>query len=63
MPGKVVRVLVTTGQRVEAGDGLVVVEAMKMENELKAPRTGVVTQLAVRVGLSVEAGSVLAVVE
>ena len=63
MPGKVVRVLVTAGQHVRAGEGIVVVEAMKMENELRAPRAGIVRQVAVHQGVSVEAGSVLAVVD
>ena len=62
MPGKVVRVLVTAGQSVQAGEGIVVVEAMKMENELRAPRAGVVKQVMARPGQSVESGSVLAVV-
>ncbi|HEY7447002.1 MAG TPA: biotin/lipoyl-containing protein [Vicinamibacterales bacterium] len=63
MPGKVVRVLVTVGQNVQAGEGIVVVEAMKMENELRAPRAGVVREIAARPGLSVEVGAVLAVVD
>jgi biotin carboxyl carrier protein len=62
MPGKVVRVLVTAGQSVQAGEGMVVVEAMKMENELRAPRAGVVKQIMARPGQSVESGAVLAVV-
>ncbi|HSD28142.1 MAG TPA: biotin/lipoyl-containing protein [Vicinamibacteria bacterium] len=62
MPGKVVRVLVGAGQAVEAGDGLVVVEAMKMENELRAPRAGVVLDLPAREGQPVESGALLAVV-
>jgi biotin carboxyl carrier protein len=62
MPGKVVRVLVTAGQSVQAGEGIVVVEAMKMENELRAPRAGVVKQIMARPGQSVESGAVLAVV-
>ena len=63
MPGKVVRVLVRDGDQVEAGQGVLVVEAMKMENELKAPRTGRVRALSVESGQSVEAGAVLAVIE
>ncbi|MGH9145635.1 MAG: biotin/lipoyl-containing protein [Vicinamibacterales bacterium] len=63
MPGKVVRVLVTVGQSVQAGEGIVVIEAMKMENELRAARAGVVRQVAARPGLSVEAGAVLAVID
>jgi len=56
MPGLVVRVQVADGQRVEAGAGLVVVEAMKMENELRAPRAGVVQTVHVVVGQAVEKG-------
>ena len=63
MPGKVVRVLVAEGAQVEAGAGVVVVEAMKMQNELKSPKQGVVAKLAVSVGAAVNAGDVLAIVE
>lgn len=63
MAGKIVRVLVENGTRVGAGDGIVVVEAMKMQNELKAPRDGVVTELIAVEGTTVNAGDVLAVVE
>jgi biotin carboxyl carrier protein len=63
MPGKVVRVLVEQGQDVEAGDGLVVVEAMKMQNELKSPKTGTVAELHALVGATVKAGEILVVVE
>lgn len=63
MPGKLVRVLVAPGQEVAAGQGLVVVEAMKMENEMRSPRAGRVKQLPVREGQAVETGAVLAVVE
>ena len=63
MPGKVVRVLVERGQQVEAGQGLVVVEAMKMQNELKSPRAGAVAELRAEPGATVNAGEVLAVVE
>ena len=63
MPGKVVAVLVQEGEEVEEGQGLVVVEAMKMENELKAPRAGVVRQLSAQQGVPVEAGKTLCVVE
>ncbi len=63
MPGKVVRVLVTAGDEVEARQGLVVVEAMKMENELRAARSGRVVSVPVVEGQSVDAGAVLAVVE
>ena len=62
MPGRVVRVLVARGASVEAGQGVVVVEAMKMENELRAPRAGRVDQVAVREGQAVEAGALLLVI-
>ena len=63
MPGKVVRVLVETGQEVASGQGLVVMEAMKMENELKASRAGRIHDVAVREGQAVETGAVLATIE
>jgi biotin carboxyl carrier protein len=63
MPGKVVRLLVAAGDSVEAGQGIVVVEAMKMQNELKAPRAGKVTALGAKLGATVAAGEVLATVE
>ncbi len=59
MPGLVVRVLVEPGQVVAAGAGLVVLEAMKMENELKAPGAGVVASVAAQPGQAVEKGQVL----
>jgi len=63
MPGKVVRLLVQQGQRVTEGQGLVVVEAMKMENELKSPKAGTVTEVFAREGGTVEANAKLLVVE
>jgi len=63
MPGKVVRVLVTVGQAVEAGHGLVVVEAMKMQNEMKSPKTGHVAEVKTKAGATVAAGEVLVVIE
>lgn len=63
MPGKVVRVLVQAGAEVEKGVGIVVVEAMKMQNELKSPQAGVVVSVSVAAGDTVNAGDVLAVVE
>jgi biotin carboxyl carrier protein len=63
MPGKVVRVLVGQGDQVEPGQGLVVVEAMKMQNELKAPRGGRIATLLAREGSTVAAGEVLATLE
>ena len=62
MPGKVVRVLVKQGDQVEEGQGLVVVEAMKMENELRSPKAGVVAELHAQEGQAVEAGAKLVVV-
>ena len=63
MPGKVVRVLVQPGQEVQAGQGLVVMEAMKMENELRAARPGKVAQILVREQQAVDTGALLVVVE
>lgn len=63
MPGKVVRLLVNLGEQVEAGAGIVVVEAMKMQNEMKSPKAGTVTALEVEVGATVNGGDVLAVIE
>jgi biotin carboxyl carrier protein len=61
MPGKIVRVLATVGQQVSAGEGLLVIEAMKMQNEIRSPKTGTVEKLG-REGQTVNAGEVLAVV-
>src|SRR6266853_3526866 len=58
MPGKVVRVLVSVGDQVETGAGIVVVEAMKMQNEMKSPKAGTVAALHVDVGATVNAGDV-----
>ena len=63
MPGGVVRVLVEAGERVEAGQPLVILEAMKMEHTVHAPHAGVVAEICVHVGRQVETGTVLAVVE
>lgn len=63
MPGKVVRVLVKPGDEVRARQGLVVVEAMKMENELRAARDGRVREVAAKEGQSVDAGTLLLIVE
>jgi len=63
MPGKVVRVLVEAGQAVEAGQPVVVVEAMKMQNELKSPKSGTVAELRAAAGSTVNSGDVLVVVE
>jgi len=56
-------VLVEPGQAVAAGEGLVVVEAMKMENELRAPKAGRIKEVSVKEGQAVEAGALLVVVE
>lgn len=63
MPGRVVRVLVTVGDEVVEHQGVVVIEAMKMQNELKAPKAGRVASIAVEVGETVGSGDVLAVIE
>ena len=63
MPGKVVKLLVTLDQEVSAGQGVIVVEAMKMENELKASGPGVVKEIRVREGAGVGGGDVLVVIE
>ena len=63
MPGLVVRVEVSKGATVEVGEGLVVVEAMKMENELRAPRDGKLREFRVKEGEAVEAGQELCVVD
>lgn len=61
MPGKIVRVLVAAGQQVAAGQGLLVIEAMKMQNEIRSPKSGTVEKLAGE-GQTVNAGEVLAIV-
>jgi len=63
MPGKVIRVLAAVGDAVEAGQGLLVVEAMKMQNEIRSPKSGKVERLLVKEGQNVNAGEVLAWVE
>lgn len=63
MPGKVVRLLAAAGDAVEKGQGVVVVEAMKMQNELKSPKDGVVKEIRVAEGQTVAAGDILAVIE
>jgi biotin carboxyl carrier protein len=63
MPGKVVRILVTQGAEIEAGAGILVVEAMKMQNEVKSPKKGSVQKILVSEGAAVNAGDVLAIVE
>ena len=63
MPGKVVRILVSEGNSVQKGDGVIVVEAMKMQNEMKSPKDGTVTQIKTSEGATVSAGDVLVVIE
>jgi len=63
MPGKVVRVLASQGTEVEAGAGVLVVEAMKMQNEVKSPKKGTIQRILVNEGSAVNAGDVLAIVE
>jgi biotin carboxyl carrier protein len=60
MPGKIVRILVAAGQPVKQRQPLIVVEAMKMENELRAGADGIVTELHIQEGQSVDAGTLLA---
>ncbi|HMD39231.1 MAG TPA: biotin/lipoyl-containing protein [Candidatus Acidoferrum sp.] len=62
MPGKVVRVLVQAGDKVETGQGLLVVEAMKMQNEIHSPKSGTIERLMVKEGQPVNAGEVLCIV-
>ena len=62
MPGKVVRVLVVAGQTVEAGQGVAVVEAMKMQNEIRAPKAGTVERVFVKENQTVAAGESLAII-
>jgi biotin carboxyl carrier protein len=63
MPGRVVRILIEAGQEVAAGQGLIVVEAMKMQNEMKSPKAGRVVEVKTAAGATVAAGEILAVVE
>ncbi|MEQ1604763.1 MAG: biotin/lipoyl-containing protein [Pyrinomonadaceae bacterium] len=63
MPGKVVRILVNEGDAVHKGDGVVVVEAMKMQNELKSPKDGVIAEIRAAEGDTVGAGDVLVIIE
>jgi acetyl/propionyl-CoA carboxylase alpha subunit len=63
MPGKIVRILVDLGQAVAQGQGIAVIEAMKMENEIRSPRGGCVRELPLKEGQTVDTGTLLAVVE
>jgi biotin carboxyl carrier protein len=62
MPGKIVRVLVKAGDRVEAGQGLLVVEAMKMQNEIRSPKSGTIERVLAEEGQAVNPGEVLCIV-
>jgi biotin carboxyl carrier protein len=62
MPGKVIRLLVSAGQAVSAGQGLAVIEAMKMQNEVRSPKSGTVERLMISEGQAVNAGQILAIV-
>ena len=63
MPGKVVRVLLSDASEVESGQGILVIEAMKMQNEIKSPKKGTIQKILVQAGASVNAGDLLAIVE
>jgi biotin carboxyl carrier protein len=63
MPGKVVRILAAVGDKIAAGQGIVVIEAMKMQNEIRSPKEGTLQKILTRAGASVNAGEVLAIVE
>jgi biotin carboxyl carrier protein len=62
MPGKIVSVLAAQGQKIEAGQGLMVIEAMKMQNEIRSPKSGTVERLLAKEGQTVTAGEILAVI-
>lgn len=63
MPGKIVRILVEKGAEVISGEGVIVVEAMKMQNEMKSPKDGIVKEIRFNEGDTVNAGDVLAIIE
>jgi biotin carboxyl carrier protein len=63
MPGKIVRVLASEGQTISTGQAIAVIEAMKMQNEIKSPKAGTLKRLLVQPGFNVNAGEVLAIVE
>ncbi len=62
MPGKIVRILVREGDPVEAGQGLLVVEAMKMQNEIRSPKSGIIERVLAAEGQPVNAGEILCIV-
>ncbi len=63
MPGKVIKVVAAVGAKVQAGQGVIVVEAMKMQNEMKSPKDGIIARIFVSEGATVTAGETLIVVE
>ena len=63
MPGKVVRITASVGDRITAGQGILVIEAMKMQNEVRSPKDGLLKNIIVRQGANVVAGEVLAIIE
>ncbi len=63
MPGKLVRVLTEVGAKISAGEGVLVVEAMKMQNEMKSPKDGIVKEIRFEEGATVNAGDILAIIE
>jgi biotin carboxyl carrier protein len=63
MPGKVVRVLAQAGEPIQAGQGILVIEAMKMQNEVRAPKSGMLKTIVAKQGANVNAGEVLATIE
>lgn len=63
MPGKLVRILVEVGANIKHGEGVIVVEAMKMQNEMKSPKDGIVKEIRFSEGDTVNAGDVLAIIE
>jgi biotin carboxyl carrier protein len=63
MPGRIVRLLVAEGSEVEAGQGIVVIEAMKMQNEIKSPKKGIVKKISASAGAAIDPGDLLAIVE
>lgn len=63
MPGKVVRILVEIGAEIQKGEGVIVVEAMKMQNEMKAPKDGIIKEIRFSEGTTVNAGDVLVIIE
>jgi biotin carboxyl carrier protein len=63
MPGKIVRILVAPGAEVASGDAVIVVEAMKMQNEMKSPKDGIIKEIKVEEAATVNAGDVLVIIE